>query len=131
MGLMQNHAPASSRLLRVWLIALLLVGLCPGGYGFVEDAVHLLQEGHLVDAHNSSKKIDDSVCARDDRDGGHDEHGCSGTFHTCGCHSAAFVVDLSSPALRLPVLLVRDSRFVLVDGGASADTIGFDRPPRA
>ena len=125
--------------MRVLLIAFVVLGLCPGGYGFVEDAVHLVQEGHLVDAHaHRGGHVDDDVRGpHDDLDGSHeapgDEHGCSGAFHTCGCHAGAvFVVDLTGPPpLRLPLLSMRASRFAVVDNDASADTVGFDRPPRA
>lgn len=118
------------------MIALVVLGLCPGGYGFVEDAVHLVQAGHLVDADGH---IADNVRVpgHDELDDEHDapgeEHGCSGAFHTCACHvGAVFVVDLTGPpALRLPLLSMRSSRFAVVDGEASADSVGFDRPPRA
>lgn len=130
-------------MLRALVVALVVLGLCPGGYGFVEDAVHLVQEGHLIDAHaHRGGHVGDDVRGNahnehDDLDGSHeapgDEHGCSGAFHTCGCHAGAvFVVDVTGPpALRLPLLSMREGRFPRVDGDASADVLGFDRPPRA
>ncbi len=139
-GVSSVQAPrrSPSPLRRVWLIALVVLGLCPGGYGFVQDAVHLVTDGHVVDAHrhNDAVAAHDDVSAdangHDDRAPG-DEHGCSGTFHTCGCHAGAvyFVEADGPPELRLPLLLMRDSRFSTINNDASADVDGFDRPPRA
>ena len=118
------------------MVALVVLGLCPGGWGFVEDAVHLVSEGHTVDAHvhvvahNDSDGVADD--GHEDHDGPGDEHGCSGAFHTCGCHVGAVfvVVAAAAPALMVPLVSVTDSRFGPVDGGAAGDVVGLDRPPR-
>jgi hypothetical protein len=121
------------------LVALVVLGLFPGGYGFVEDAVHLASDGHLVDAH---RHVDDQAerGPHDDLDSldvtasdHHEEHDCSGAFHTCGCHvAAAFVVDVNGPpTLPPPLLAERDTqRLRRIDRGAVGDHTSLERPPR-
>lgn len=139
-----SESPAPSRrplvaLWRAWLVALVVLGLFPGGYGFVEDAVHLATDGHLVDAHihvddSAERGPHDDLDSLDvsDRDH-HEEHDCSGAFHTCGCHVAAvFVVDVNGPpSLPPPLLAERDQhRWRRINRAANGDHTNLDRPPR-
>lgn len=50
--------------------------LFPGSAEALENAVHLVTEGHGAHA-----------IADEEHDPEGDEHGCSPTFHTCGCHA--------------------------------------------
>ena len=70
--------PVKVRMPRL-VAVLLLWSIVPGGAEAVENAAHWLGEGHL--AHQQSDKDSHS-------DPG-PEHGCTGTFHTCPCHSSS------------------------------------------
>jgi len=71
--------------MRSHLLALFLAGLiCPGTGELVVDALHLLETGHTEHAH------DVPVDA---------EHGCSGPFHVCGCHSTVPFACEAAPAV--------------------------------
>jgi hypothetical protein len=62
-----------------FVVVLLLWSIVPGMAEALENAAHWVREGHF--AHQES-----------DTDSHSDpgpEHGCTGTFHTCPCHSSA------------------------------------------
>lgn len=72
------------------VIAILLALSLLPSVEIVEAAVHLVVHGDA--AHGGG---------HDDSGLGQDEHGCSGTFHVCSCHTGsvlphAFAVELSS-----------------------------------
>ncbi|MEM7351145.1 MAG: hypothetical protein AAF657_10090 [Acidobacteriota bacterium] len=63
----------------------LALALVPGAVEILENAAHLVTEGHLAHAE----------AAGDQHDPAGPEHGCTPVFHFCGCHaSLAF---LSAP----------------------------------
>ena len=63
-----------------FLAFLLVLSIVPSSMELIEIAVHWIEHGDLAhadaDGHGSSAL-------------GTDEHGCSGTFHLCGCHTAS------------------------------------------
>ncbi len=60
------------------LVALLIAFvLMPGAAEMVENAAHVVSDGHTAHA------IDDA-----DHAPRGDEHGCSGTYHVCSCHAS-------------------------------------------
>lgn len=104
--------------LKICALAILLV-LTPGAVEIVENGTHLLTEGHL--AH--------SAADGDRHEPAGPEHGCTPTFHLCGCHaSLALVVGLASPAvaLRAAGFVSRLAPDSLLTGFRPA----IERPPR-
>jgi hypothetical protein len=68
-------------LVRARIVALLIVlSIVPSSMELIEVAVHWIEHGDL--AHGDQDGHDTSAL-------GTDEHGCSGTFHLCGCHTAS------------------------------------------
>ncbi len=66
---------------KVFTLFLVFV-LTPGATEIVENAAHLLANGHGAHAFDDAEHSPAG-----------DEHGCSSTFHTCSCHnSTSFVV---------------------------------------
>ncbi len=63
------------------LILFLVFVLTPGATEIVENAAHLVANGHGAHA------VDDA-----EHSPVGDEHGCSSTFHTCSCHSSTSFV---------------------------------------
>lgn len=78
--------------LRIWAIVVVLVLSMLPTMEVVEAAVHLVEYGDLVhDQHDQGGQL------------GTDEHGCSGTFHLCGCHNAnVMTAALSAAAISIP-----------------------------
>ena len=106
-------------LVRSAVAALLLLVLCPGVGELAENAGYLLSHGHL--AHASSDDHDDHPAGP--------EHGCTGTFHMCPCHSTPLTLlptaDLKGPA-HLRADVIAEQRF-----GTGAGISGeVYRPPR-
>jgi hypothetical protein len=102
------------------LAALLVFMMTPGLTELVDDALHLVETGHTEHA-----------AAHDDGHGEDAEHGCSGAFHTCGCHaSPAFLPAPEAPSLpeSAQALLA-----VVSPGGGPSDGASGDllRPPAA
>ena len=62
-----------------WLALLLVLAIAPGTMEIVERAVHFAKYGDLADADGDKHGTSPL---------GADEHGCSGTFHFCGCHGS-------------------------------------------
>ncbi len=112
-----------------FLSMMLLLGLVPGLPGAIEDAAHLLAEGHTL--HDDHHDVDGSA---DHADGHDQDSGCEDCGHEglCHCHGgstlAAAPMGLgltASPTLRLldtPRLLERP---------ATAPSRGLERPPRS
>jgi len=92
----------------------------PGAFEILENAVHLVEEGHAAHA-----------AANGDR---HEpegpEHGCTPTFHFCSCHASLALFGSQV----LPPIHLRASGAPLRQAADSQST-GFspaiDRPPRA
>jgi hypothetical protein len=104
------------------LLALLLAFmLTPGSGELVENAVHLVADGHLAHA------IDDAEHAPQG-----DEHGCTGVMHTCACHCCPSVA-LSDPPLapESSVLELGIARFDVRGGPAVGHGLRLERPPAA
>lgn len=104
------------------IIAVVMVyAMTPGALELTENAVHLIR--HADTAHADGAHAEDS-----DRD----EHGCSGTYHACTCHSSPHFVDNSqSPRTAGPVRVRAEAppaRPELADSGFVRE---IDRPPRA
>ena len=77
-----------SRLLAV----LLVLAMWPGLSELVELAQHAVEHGDI--AHDQSDEHDSAPL-------GEDEHGCSGTFHLCPCHSPTPAM-ASADTVRVP-----------------------------
>ena len=98
---------------------LLAFALAPGAFEVMENAAHLLTEGHLAHA----------AADGDQHAPAGPEHGCTPIFHTCGCHaSLAF---LGTPAL--PAIALRPagiSRQLDPDPRLTGFRQSIDHPPR-
>jgi hypothetical protein len=76
-----------------YIAGILICAMAPGAGEIVENVVHLLAEGRaaheLADADHAPQGS---------------EHGCSGTFHRCHCHSStAFVGDAEAPEIEAAI----------------------------
>jgi len=99
----------------------LLLALAPGLGEVVENLFHLAIEGHAAHALGHG----DSHAARGP------EHGCSGTFHLCSCHSSSTGLrPARSPRAQAPDVIA-----TLAPPRAGSTRAGFhhvpERPPRA
>jgi len=69
------HSIGMKRFATVGITAVLLWALVPGVGEAVENAVHLVQEGHFAHAAPDG----------DEHQPSGPEHGCAGTLHLCSC----------------------------------------------
>ncbi len=97
----------------------LALAMMPGAVELMENAAHLATEGHLAHA----------AADGDRHEPADPEHGCTSTFHLCGCHAGlAFLV-----APRPPAIDLREAGFSSFPASSLPPT-GFwstiDRPPR-
>ena len=100
----------------------MLVLMFPSSLELVQDATHLLADGHT--------RHDISAGHHDDEPT--DEHGCSGPYHICICHSSsAFVIGL--PDNLIVVHDIRPFRIVerLATPAPSGHLDRLFRPPTA
>jgi hypothetical protein len=100
------------------LMALLLV--FPGAMEGLENAVHLIGQGHLAHAGEAADRH-----APPTR-----EHGCTGTFHFCSCCAPASAVLIAARDLTT----VEAVSFAPPDApgcAASHDLPTFERPPQS
>lgn len=106
--------------MRRGLVFVLLLALAPGLGEVVENVVHLVVHGHLAHAEAQGDHHAERL----------PEHGCSGTFHLCSCHTARGLRPARSPRVRSPDLID-----VLASPRAASTRNGFhhvpERPPRA
>ena len=103
------------------LVLLLGWQMVPGMTEIVENIVHLAQNGHLAHA------IDDAQHAPEG-----DEHGCSGTFHLCQCHSSASFLSFSIRVDMRELLYYSNALPRLTDDlGADGYLSAVFRPPIA
>ncbi len=104
------------------LVALLIAFvLMPGAAEVVENAAHIVSDGHTAHA------VDDA-----DHAPRGEEHGCSGTLHVCSCHaSPSFILGNVAFALGPPRVL-SSALATEAEGHPSAGhSLGVDRPPSA
>ena len=95
--------------------------MMPGALELAENAIHLLRHGDT--AHADTSHAGD----RDD-----DEHGCSGTYHACTCHSSSLFVDNAvSPRVMQPRMVASRQNFGLGVVVGSELVRRLERPPRA
>lgn len=97
----------------------LALAMMPGSVEFIENAGHLLAEGHLAHAE----------AHEDHHEPAGPEHGCTPVFHACGCHaSLAFMSSRAPAAISFHVVGSFGQQ------GPGAQAIGFgpsiDHPPQ-
>ncbi len=85
----------------------------------VEAVVHLVDHGDL--AHNSQADHGNQL--------GTDEHGCTGTFHLCGCHTASVIEPAGREDVRGMWLTDEEGSFSLVEQAGLGATAPPIRPP--
>jgi len=107
-----------SRLLALFIAFVLM----PGALELVENAGHLVSDGH------TTHSVDDAEHAPKG-----DEHGCSGAFHACKCHSSASFLVSDAGFTAAPVPMPLDSRLMAGAAGHPSDghPLGVYRPPSA
>jgi hypothetical protein len=105
--------------LRICALVLALATL-PGAVESLENLCHLVARGHSAHA----------LAAHGDRHEAGPEHGCTPTFHFCGCHAS--LVILGSQILPPIHLRAAGSPGRLdPDPGSKGFWPAIDRPPRA
>jgi hypothetical protein len=106
-------------LCRSILVITLLLSLLPS-LEAVELAVHLIEHGDLAhgrdDAHEKSAM-------------GSDEHGCTGTFHLCGCHTVSAIAASDRRVLVIDDLSILIARFSPIERDGLGATAPPIRPP--
>jgi len=102
------------------LVALFLVYLMsPGVNEVAENLIHFAATGH------SAHALDDA-----DHDFGDDEHGCSGPFHLCACHTSTLFHAQAIRADLTPTLaLERDESWRTDTDPGDGYGLGIFRPP--
>lgn len=104
-----------------YVAALLVYVMTPAAGEVVENAVHLVLTGHTAHALHDGAHQPDSP-----------EHGCSGPFHICHCHSS---VSFTAPCVAVDVgaPFPRDVEVVWFDHDvpSEAHRDGVFRPPIA
>lgn len=102
------------------IVALLLaVLLVPRSGALIEDFVHVLETGHTL--HDSGHHEEPPT-----------EHGCSGPYHSCPCHSTVQFI-ASGEVARLPVTPAAEANvptMIQVVRGTEHRR-GVERPPSA
>lgn len=102
-----------------WLACLLAFLLMPGAGELVENAGHLVFEGHLAHAEGTGDAHEPSG----------PEHGCTPTAHVCGCHaSLAFLSPQGPPLQGLSLARLVDTPPQEMPRPGFLSTI--DRPPQ-
>ncbi|MCP3960121.1 MAG: hypothetical protein GY719_19930 [bacterium] len=111
------------RLSSIWLSKTCALVLClammPGAIELVENAAHLVNEGHLAHAAGDGDRHEPAG----------PEHGCTPIFHFCGCHaSLTFLGPQGAPAIHLRAELFTSS--LTPDPQLAGFRPSVDRPPR-
>lgn len=96
----------------------LMYTMVPGASEFIENAWHLATEGHLAHA------IDDAEHHPED-----EEHGCSGAFHFCSCHTTPSFLGAARVARVLEPLVVDVAAGEVPRPITDAHVFGVYRPP--
>jgi hypothetical protein len=98
----------------------LALAMVPGAAEIVESAVHIMTEGHLAHAAPEG----------DHHEPAGPEHGCTPTFHLCGCHtSLSFLRPQVAPRVTLHASLNREASKSVAPPSGFLPSI--DHPPRA
>lgn len=98
-----------------FLALLLVLAIVPATGEVIELAVHLAQHGDV--AHDAGDTHDGAPL-------GADEHGCSGLFHMCGCHTAPAM----TPPPSVATAIVPPVRRIAVVPPAARDGRGAPAP---
>ncbi len=101
------------------LVAVLAWTLVPGLNEFAENVWHLAASGHTAHA----------IDAGEDHEPEGDEHGCSATFHLCGCHQSSPIDLVPRHVAQRPAPDVR-LRGPSTSPPAEPFLAGLLRPPR-
>ncbi|MBT8464900.1 MAG: hypothetical protein KJO57_09450 [Deltaproteobacteria bacterium] len=99
----------------------MVYAMVPGASEIVENVSHLLVEGHA--AHE---------LADADHEPQGEEHGCSGTFHMCHCHtSVTFLTGTTAPEVASAPEHRQTVSWDVDDARADGCTADMFRPPSA
>lgn len=117
-----DHPPIGGyrfRVLRVRVLAILLaLSILPATMEVVEAVVHFAAHGEIGhDEHTPAL--------------GADEHGCNGTFHLCGCHTASSVSPSMSESPKVVGSIAFTTCTVPADVAGLCATAPPIRPPIA
>ena len=111
---------AMKRIAAIGIAALLIWTLVPGLGEFLENAVHIVQEGHSAHAAPDG----------DHHDPPGPEHGCTGTLHLCSCCvSLSFLT--AQAAAQVPTVNVQEIFAGFHAHLPSISACGVYHPPRA
>ncbi|MBT8451571.1 MAG: hypothetical protein KJO40_06365 [Deltaproteobacteria bacterium] len=99
----------------------MVYAMAPGASEIVENVFHLLAEGHAAHA-----------LADADHEPQGEEHGCSGTFHMCHCHSSVtFLTGTAAPEIEAASEHRQNARCDVDDLRAEGCRADMFRPPSA
>ena len=105
------------------LVLLLALAMMPGAAELFESAVHLVSEGHVAHA------VPESGSESDAHHPEGPEHGCTPTFHLCGCHaSLAFVGPVGVPVTVFQPLIFQADPISLRQASGFGPVV--ERPPQ-
>ncbi len=100
---------------------LLAISMIPGIFEVLENAAHLVGEGHLAHLESATTDHHEPVGP---------EHGCTQIFHVCACHTSMTFLTPTSPISKSLSAAERlsqpDTPTPLLDVSST-----LDRPPRA
>ena len=104
-----------------YIAGVMVYAMAPGTSEIVENVFHLLAEGHaaheLADADHAPQG---------------EEHGCSGTFHMCHCHSSTtFVSGAGAPEVEAAAEHRQRLSWDVDDARAEGCRADMFRPPAA
>jgi len=103
---------------KICALVLALV-MMPGAFEVVENTTHLVREGHLAHV----------AATPDHHQPAGPEHGCTPTFHLCGCHVSLAFLGPQAPHLADPNAAGLASLPAL-DSLLTSFWPRFDRPPQ-
>lgn len=98
----------------------LALAMVPGAFEVMENAAHLVSEGHLAHA----------AANGDQHEPTDPEHGCTSVFHFCGCHASLAFLGSPNP-LAIHLGPAGFSSRLNTDPQATGFSPSIDRPPRA
>ena len=114
------YSTTMRRIVSTCITALLLWALVPGSGELLENAVHLVREGHSAHAAPEGDRHDPPT----------PEHGCSGIVHLCSCCASSSFL----PAQATPQVPALESRRFVLTADAHPPAMspgGVYRPPRS
>jgi hypothetical protein len=107
--------------LRSWILALLMTLSLLPTLEVVEAVVHWVEHGDL--AHGGGEEHGSAL--------GADEHGCTGIFHLCACHTASVIAPALQGEMPGPLATAGDECFSPVQRAGLGATAPPIRPPIA